>query len=106
MPSWDWSFNLKDMALYGTKGSAVTVGPDQLRVRYEGQSRSTLLTPPPLLAPQDDSLHYLVAVLRGQLIPKGDLTALDTNIIVMQILSAARESVRTGRTILLKPLPE
>ena len=106
MPSWDWSFNVKDMALYGTKGSAVTVGPDQLRVRYEGQDRSTLLTPPPLVAPQDDSLHYLVAVLRGQLIPKGDPTALDTNIIVMQILSAARDSARTGRTILLKPLPE
>jgi len=106
MPSWDWSFNVKDMALYGTKGSAVTVGPDQLRVHYEGQSQSTLLTPPPLVAPQDDSLHYLIAVLRGQLIPKGDLTALDTNIIVMQILSAARDSARTGRTILLKPLPE
>ena len=106
MPSWDWSFSVKDMALYGTKGSAVTVGPDKVRVRYEGQSQSTLLTPPPLVAPQDDSLHYLVAVLRGQLIPKGDLTALDTNIIVMQILSAARESARSGRTIPLKPLPE
>jgi glucose-fructose oxidoreductase len=106
MPSWDWSFNVKDMALYGTKGSAVTVGPDKLRVRYEGQSQSTLTTAPLLVAPQDDSLHYLVAVLRGQLIPKGDLTALDTNIIVMQILSAARESARTGRTIPLKPLPE
>lgn len=106
MPSWDWSFNVKDMALYGTKGSAVTVGPDKLRVRYEGQIQSTLATPPPLAAPQDDSLHYLVAVLRGQLVPKGDLTALDTNIIVMQILDAARESAHTGRTIPLKPLPE
>jgi glucose-fructose oxidoreductase len=106
MPSWDWSFNVKDMALYGAKGSAVTVGPDKLRVRYEGQNQSTLTTPPPLVAPQDDSLHYLVAVLRGQLIPQGDLTALDTNIIVMQILSAARDSARTGRTIPLKPLPE
>lgn len=106
MPSWDWSFSVKDMALYGTKGSVVTVGPDQLRVRYENQNQPTLLTPPPLVAPQDDSLHYLAAVLRGQLVPKGDLTALDTNIIVMQILSAARESARTGRTVLLQPLPE
>jgi glucose-fructose oxidoreductase len=106
MPSWDWSFSVKDMALYGTKGSAVTVGPDKLRVRYEGQNQSTMTTTPPLVAPQDDSLHYLVAVLRGQLVPKGDLTALDTNIIVMQILDAARESARTGRTIPLKPLPE
>lgn len=106
MPSWDWSFNVKDMALYGTKGSAVTVGSDKLRVRYQGQAQSTLTTPPSLVAPQDDSLHYLVSVLQGKLLPKGDLTALDTNIIVVQILSAARDSARTGRTILLKPLPE
>jgi predicted dehydrogenase len=106
MPSWDWSFNVKDMALYGTKGSAVTVESDKLRVHYQGQSQSTLTAPPPLVAPQDDSLHYLVAVLQGKLVPKGDLTALDTNIIVVQILSAARDSARTGRTILLKPLPE
>ena len=106
MPSWDWSFNVKDMALYGTKGSVVTVGSDKLRVRYQGESQSTLTTPAPLVLPQDDSLHYLVAVLRGQLMPQGDLTALDTNIIVMQILSAASDSARSGRTILLKPLPE
>jgi predicted dehydrogenase len=106
MPSWAWSFSVKDMALYGTKGYAITVGPNQLRVRYAGQNQPALLMPPPLAAPQDDSLHYLAAVLRGQLVPKGDLTALDTNIIVMQILSAARESARTGRTIPLKPLPE
>jgi glucose-fructose oxidoreductase len=84
----------------------VTVGPDKLRVRYQEKDQPTLTTPPPLVAPQDDSLHYLVAVMRGQLAPKGDLTALDTNIIVMQILSAARNSARTGRTIQLKPLPE
>ena len=106
MPSWNWSFSVKDMALYGNKGSAVTVGPDQLRVRYDGQDQSTLTTPPPLTPPQDDSLHYLAAVLQGKLVAKGDLSALDTNIIVMQILSAARDSVRTGRTIQLKPLPK
>jgi glucose-fructose oxidoreductase len=106
MPSWDWSFSVKDMALYGTKGSAVTVGSDQLQVHYEGQTEPSVNRPPALVAPQDDSLHYLVAVLRGQLVPKGDLTALDTNIIVMQILDAARESAHTGRTIALKPLSE
>jgi hypothetical protein len=36
--------------------------------------------------------------------PKGDLTALDTNVIVMQILDAARESARTGRTVQLTRL--
>lgn len=106
MPSWDWSFSIKDMALYGTKGYAVTKGSQQLRVRYAGQKNSELLTLPALTAPTDDSIHYLVAVLRGKLIPKGDLTALDTNIVVMQILDAARKSAHTGRTVRLQPLAQ
>ncbi len=97
MPSWDWSFSVMEMALYGTHGYAVTKGADQLRVRYAGQTESTVLTAPPLAPPSDNSIHYLAAVLRGQLVSKGDLTALDTNIIVMQILDAARESARTRR---------
>jgi hypothetical protein len=51
-------------------------------------------------------LHYLEAVLNGKIEAKGDLSALDTNVIVMQILDAARESVRTGKTVQLKKLPE
>jgi hypothetical protein len=38
--------------------------------------------------------------------PKGDLTALDTNVVVMQILDAARESVRTGKTVRLTKVGE
>jgi hypothetical protein len=49
-------------------------------------------------------LSYLAAVVRGQLEPRGDLTALDTNIVVIQILDAARESARTGKTVQLKRL--
>ena len=41
-----------------------------------------------------------------QLQPDGDLTSLYTNMVVMQILDAARESARTGRTIVLHPLPQ
>ncbi len=106
MPSWDWSFSVKDMALYGSRGYAHTRGADQLSVRYAGEKDSALLTTPPLAFPNDDSLHYFEAVLRGQSMPKGDLSALDTNIIVMQILDAARESARTGKTVGLKPLPQ
>jgi len=40
----------------------------------------------------------------GQLKPQGDLTALDTNVTVMQILDAARTSAKTGRTVKLTPL--
>jgi len=37
---------------------------------------------------------------------EGELSSLDTNVIVMQILDAARESARTGRTVRLSKLSE
>lgn len=105
MPSWNWPFSRKDSEVYGTQGYLITVGPDKLRARYTGEKQEQEIAAPPLVPPQDTSLHYLAAVLRGELQPKADLTSLDTNIIVMQILDAARESARTGRTVRLKPLP-
>ena len=106
MPSWNWTFARKDSEIYGTKGLAITVGLNKLRLRYVGEKQENEITAAPLAPPQDTSLHYLAAVMQGTLKPDGDLTSLDTNMIVMQILDAARESVRTGRTVKLKPLPE
>ena len=105
-PSWNWPFDRKDMEVYGATGYAITVAKQDLRVRYAGQEHESTMTAPALDHERDNSLDYLAAVLGGQIKPAGDLTALDTNVVVMQILDAARESARTGRTIHLKPLPE
>jgi glucose-fructose oxidoreductase len=104
--SWNWPFGRKDMEVYGATGYAITVGPDRLRLRHQHDAEEQLTTAVPLSAPQNDSLSYLAAVVRGQLVPKGDLTALDTNVTVMQILDAARESARTGKTVRLTKLSE
>jgi glucose-fructose oxidoreductase len=106
MASWNWPFSRKDMEVYGATGYAITVGPDKVRLRHEHDSEEQLKTAAPLSPPQNNSLSYLAAVLRGELEPKGDLTALDTNVIVMQILDAARESVRTGKTVQLRKIGE
>lgn len=104
MGSWNWPFARKDMEVYGATGFAITVAADQVRIRHEHDSQEHLETAPSLPAQERDSLSYLAAVLRGQLVPKGDLSALDTNVIVMQILDAARESARTGRSVKLSRL--
>ena len=104
--SWNWPFGRKDMEVYGATGYAITVGADQVRLRHEHDSEERLTTAAPLNGAQKDSLSYLAAVLRGELVPKGDLTALDTNVVVMQILDAARESARTGKTVRLARLQE
>ncbi len=105
MPSWVWPFSRKDMEVYGATGYIITIGADRLRIRTQGQQQETVTTAAPLTAPNDGSLHYLRAVLEGSLKPNGDLSSLDTNVVVMQILDAARQSAREGRTIKLTPLP-
>jgi glucose-fructose oxidoreductase len=105
MPSWNWSFARKDMEVYGVGGYAITVATDHLRVRYHGQENESQITAPPLADGHQDSLDYLAGVLHGEIKPDGDLSALDTNMVVMQILDAARQSAQTGRTVELKPLP-
>jgi len=104
--SWNWPFSRKDMEVYGANGYAITVGADQLLLRHEHDTSEKLSIAAPLSAPRDSSLNYLGAVLRGQLEPKGDQTALDTNIVVMQVLDAARESARTGKTVRLTRVEE
>lgn len=106
MPSWNWPFARKDMEVYGTKGYANAVNPTQVRTRFSKRAPDETSTAPVLASPEDTSLHYLAAVVRGELKPQGDLTALDTNVVVMQILDAARESARTRKTVELKPLPQ
>ena len=104
--SWNWPFGRKDMEVYGATGYAITVAADQIRTRHEHDAEERVSTAPTLPARERDSLSYLSAVLRGEIVPKGDLTALDTNVIVMQILDAARESARTGRAVKLRRLGE
>lgn len=103
--SWNWPYNLKNMAVYGATSSVITVGPNQVRLRMQNEKQEESITAPPLAPPQDNSLDYLAGVLSGKIEDKGDLSALDTNVTVVQILDAARESAREGRTIRLAPLP-
>jgi len=104
--SWNWPFGRKDMEVYGATGYAITVGADRMRIRHEHDSEEQQTTAAPLAASRGDSLSYLAAVLRGEITPDGDQSALDTNVVVMQILDAARESARTGKTVHLAKLPQ
>jgi glucose-fructose oxidoreductase len=104
--SWNWPFSRKDMEVYGATGYVKTIKTDKVLERTKGEEEAQERNATPLASPQDGSIDYLVAVLNGKLKPQGDLTALDTNVTVMQILDAARTSARTGRTVKLAPLPK
>jgi predicted dehydrogenase len=103
--SWNWPFNRKDMEIYGATGQAITVEANQVRLRLQHDQQEQLTTAPALSGPDRNSLDYLAAVLDGRVKDQGDLSALDTNVTVMQILDAARKSARTGQTVLLHGNP-
>lgn len=104
--SWNWPFSRKDMEVYGATGYVITVASDGLRTRMPHESAERTSTASSLPEDQKSSLAYLVAVLNGKIADKGDLSALDTNVTVMQILDAARESARTGKSVRLTKLPD
>ena len=95
--SWNWPFDRKDMEVYGRTGYVLAPRADLLRVRKANENESELIPPQPTGA-SADPLSYLSAVVRGEITPKG-LSSLEVNMVVIEILDAARESARTGTRI-------
>jgi len=95
--SWNWPFSRKDMEIYGQTGQILIPQPDLMRVR-KGATPENEITPAPLQGADADPLAYLIAVVRGEIKPSG-LSSLDVNLIVMEILDAARQSAATGKRV-------
>lgn len=103
--SWNWPFDRKDMEVYGRTGFVKTILRDKINIRREGEKEASIETPPALQPPYDDSLHYYAAVLRGDIQDTGSLSSLETNLVVTEILDAARQSADSGRTVTLPLQP-
>lgn len=99
--SWNWPFDIKDLEVYGKTGYAKTIRANQVDVRRQHETASHIDSPQHLQAPYDDPLHYLEAVLEGKIQEDGSLSSLKTNIIVSEILDAARQSAKSGKTVSL-----
>jgi len=97
--SWNWPFSRKDMEVYGQRGYAITVARDQLRMRLPEKAEISA-DAKPLEKTKEDSVSYLRAVVLGGLKPDGQ-SSLETNLIVTEILDAARQSAATGKTVSL-----
>jgi predicted dehydrogenase len=96
--SWNWPFGRSDVEIYGETGEVISVGRDAMDVRLKGENKMSHETAKPLVAPEDDELHYLRAVVLDGLKPEGR-SSLELNVVVAEILDAARESAKTGKTV-------
>lgn len=99
--SWNWPFDRKDMEVYGQTGYVITVKRDDIRVRRgSDSSREEQVAAKPLPTPYDNELSYVRAVMLEDA-KEDDLSSLDTNVTVTEILDAARRSAKEGKTIRL-----
>jgi predicted dehydrogenase len=96
-PSWNWPYGRKDMEIYGQTGALRLPDRNSVLLR-RGDAPEAALPVGALASPGTDSLSYLAAVVRGEIRPSG-LSSLAVNLVVTEILDAARESARTGRRI-------
>jgi predicted dehydrogenase len=98
--SWNWPFSIKDMEIFGEHGYLHALnGSDivsRMRENIKGVKKAA-----PLAAPINDPIVYLAAALKNQLAITDDQSSLKYNMIVMEILDAAKRSIKEGRRIVL-----
>ena len=104
--SWNWPIGRKDMEIYGLDGVIYADNRHDLRIRlsqgYDGFSEEVLKLEE-REAPFDDPFAHLAAVVRGELqLGPDDLSGLNNNLTVVEILDAARKSAKLGETVYLE----
>jgi len=103
--SWNWPIARKDMEIYGLKGVIYADNRNDLRVRISkgydefSESRIKLEEMP---APYNDPFLLLTALVRDEINLKNyDLNSLENNVVVVEILEAARTSAKEKKTVFL-----
>ena len=103
--SWNWPIGRKDMAIYGLQGVVYADNRNDLRLRisegYDGFDED-IRTLDERTAPYDDPFAFFAAVIRNEItLEPFDLNSVENNLLVMEILDAARKSAKEGRTVIL-----
>ncbi len=99
--SWNWPFGRKDMEVYGERGYLIADRQGS-KIKSAHDKAEEFVESPALTKPLHDPFTYLAAAVRGEIkILPYDLSALDNNMIVMEILEAAKVSASTGKVVVL-----
>ena len=100
--SCNWPVGRKDMEVYGQTGYVIALDALKMRYRKNDKEQEVVFSAEPTQFPQSDPFGYLAAVVRGEIKSEDDLSSLKTNMVVVEILDAARKSAKEGKAIYLK----
>ncbi len=98
--SWNWPFSIKDLEVFGEKGYLHALDKENITARMRENIKGSKKAEP-LAAPINDPMIYLTAVLQNKIAGTDDQSSLKYNLIVMEILDAAKRSAATGKRIVL-----
>lgn len=99
--SWNWPFGRKDMEVYGKTGFVFCKDGTNMQLRENEKKETQAITAPGLRNDRNDPFIYFANVIHGNIkMDKYDLSAPATNEIVIKILEAAKQSSRTGKTVI------
>lgn len=103
--SWNWPMGRKDMEVYGLRGAIYADNRNDFRIRiaegYDGFDEIKV-TLEERARPYHDPFVYFASIIKGTINPEAySLSSLENNLLVMEILDAARRSAQTGRKVKL-----
>ncbi|AMR34607.1 oxidoreductase [Mucilaginibacter sp. PAMC 26640] len=98
--SWNWPFSIKDLEVFGDSGYMHAFDKNNTLTRIHDVANTANITNT-LEAPLDNPVSYLQLVLKNRLLGINDRSSLKYNMVVMQILDAAKRSIAEGKRIVL-----
>lgn len=103
--SWNWNYNRKDIEVYCRSGFVHCLNATQLKVMRSQDEGAKAQTAEGLKSPLSDPYMYFAAVVRGEIqVRHTDLSSLQNNVTVIEILEAAKISATESRTVRLEEL--
>lgn len=96
--SWCWPYSVKDLQVFGEKDQLHAVNGNTL-IKYQSPIESKQI--PLTNTYYEDQLEYLAAILNQRVKVDNDLSSLGNNMIVVEILEAAKKSAKEGKRIVL-----
>ena len=101
--SWNWPFDRKDMEVYGKTGQVISENKSKMRIRtWEKPEEQTFEVQPEEVSVYVDPFSYFADVIRVKIkVEDYSLYSLSNNMIVAEILDAARKSAEKGETVFL-----